>query len=121
MKNLRPLPLVLAFAASAMSVSAADAAPDITIEQALKIAQDYLQAHGAAADHQIVGLNLEKATLHTSFWYARWSPAIEADNSRKETGLRIEMDGTLTRFVTAPGGGSELPVGQRPQGARNMR
>ena len=31
------------------------------------------------------------------------------DGSRKETGLRIDMDGSLTRFVTAPGGGAGSP------------
>jgi hypothetical protein len=121
MKKLRLLPLLAALAVSALSASAADAPPALTIDQALKIAQDYLQQHGAAADHQIVGLTLEKATMHSIYWYARWSPSIVAENTRKETGLRIEMDGSITRFVTAPGGGNELPVGQRPQGARNMR
>jgi len=118
MKKLRLLPVLLAVLAFAGSALAADA-PTLPIDQALKIAQDYLAKHGAA-DHQVIGLTLEQASLHSTYWYAHWSPAIE-DGTRKQTGLRIEMDGSVTLFVTAPGGGNEPPVGQRKFGARNMR
>jgi hypothetical protein len=120
MKKLRLFPLVLALMAFAMPAFAADKAPALPIDQALKIAQDYLQQHGAG-DHAIVGLTVEQATVGKSYWYAHWTPGIETDGNRKQTGLRIEMDGSVTIFVTAPGGGHELPVGQRPIGARNIR
>jgi hypothetical protein len=118
MKNLRLLPLVVAIALSTFSALAADNVPALSIDQALKIAQDHLQKGGA--DRAVIGLTLEQATFHSSYWYAKWSSPID-DGPKKEIGLRIDMDGTVTRFVTGPGGGHEPPVGQRPVGARSMR
>ena len=118
MKNLRLLSLVVALALSTLSVLAADNAPALPIDQALKIAQDHLQKGGV--DRAIVGLTLEQATFRSSYWYAKWSAPIE-DGPKKEIGLRIDMDGTVTRFVTGPGGGHEPPPGQRPIGARSIR
>jgi len=118
MKNLRLLPLVVALALSTITAVAADSTPALPIDQALKIAQDHLQKGGV--DRAIVGLVLEQATFKSSYWYAKWSSPIE-DGARKEIGLRIDMDGTVTRFVTGPGGGHEPPPGQRPVGARSMR
>lgn len=121
MKTLRSLALTAVLAVTSFSASAADKAPNLPIDQALKIAQDYLQKSGNPAGVQLVGLTYEQASLRAGYWYAKWSHAIDADEKRKETGLRIDMDGTVTRFVTAPGGGHEAPVGQRPVGARNIR
>ena len=118
MKTFRLLAMILALAVATLPAVAADTSSSITIDQALKIAEDYLQKSGT--DRSIVGITLEKSTLGTSYWWAKWSSSI-GDGTRKETGLRIDMDGTLTRFVTAPGGGHELPPGQRPVGARNIR
>lgn len=118
MKICHLLPLCIALAICSVSAVAADKAPALPIDQALKIAQDYLQKLGA--DRAIVGLTLEQSTFHSAYWYAKWSSPV-GDGARKETGLRIDMDGTITRFLTAPGGGYEPPVGQRPQGARNIR
>ena len=47
--------------------------------------------------------------------------ATEKKKKEEPVVVRIDMDGTVTRFVTAPGGGHEAPVGQRPVGARNIR
>jgi hypothetical protein len=112
------LSLILALALSSLSALADDKAPSLPIDQALKIAQDHLQKE--APDRSVVGLTLEQATFHSSYWYAKWSSPID-DGPRKEIGLRIDMDGTVTRFVTGPGGGHEPPPGQRPVGARSMR
>lgn len=119
MKNLRILPLVAALTLSSVSAFAADA-PSLSIDQALKIAQDYLQKSGSSAKVQIVGLVYERSSLKPGYWWAKWSHAV-ADGDRKETGLRIDQDGTVTRFVSAPGGAFEPPAGQRPVGARSMR
>lgn len=119
MKNLRLLPLVIALTLSSVPAFAADA-PGISIEQALKVAQDYLQKSGNAGSVQIVGLVYEKSSFKEGYWWAKWSHAV-ADGDRKETGLRIDPDGKVTRFVSAPGGAFEPPVGQRPVGARSMR
>jgi hypothetical protein len=127
MKTFRPFLLLLALTASTLTASAADKSGSLTIDQALKIAQDYLQQHGAAADHQITAITMEAATMGTRFWYAHWSPPID-ENGKKQIGLRIDMDGTATLFVTGSspvgsggtGGGYDLPAGRRPQGARTM-
>ncbi len=121
MKPLRILALSAVLAATSLSAFAADKAPSLPIDQALKVAQDYLQKSGNPSGVQIVGLIYEQATVRSSYWYAKWSHSVDAADNRKETGLRIDMDGTVTRFVTAPGGGHEAPVGQRPVGARSMR
>jgi len=118
MKNLRLLPLVVALALSTLSAVAADNVPALPIDQALKIAQDHLKSGGV--DRAIVGLVLEQSTFKSTYWYAKWSSPID-DGPKKEIGLRIDMDGTVTRFITGPGGGHEPPVGQRPIGARNIR
>lgn len=121
MKPFRILALTAVLAATSLSAFAADKAPSLPIDQALKVAQDYLQKSGNPAGVQIVGLTYEQASLRSSYWYAKWSHSVDAADNRKETGLRIDMDGTVTRFVTAPGGGHEAPVGQRPVGARSIR
>ena len=129
MKILRLLPLVLALAlASTVTASAAGKTPSVTIDQALKAAEDYLQQHGAAADHQIISITLEAASLGATYWYAHWSPAI-TDGGKRQLGLRVDMDGSTTLIVSgssaAPGSGGssadfDRPVGQRPEGARNL-
>ena len=118
MKSLRLLPLILTLAVSSVSALAADNVPALPIDQALKIAQDHLQKGGV--DRAIVSLVLEQATFHSTYWYAKWSTPID-DGPKKEIGLRIDMDATVKRFITGPGGGHEPPVGQRPIGARNIR
>lgn len=120
MKNLRLLSLVAAVTLSSVPAFAADAT-GISIDQALKIAQNYLQKSGKAADVQIIGLVYEKSSFKEGYWWAKWSHAVAVDGDRKETGLRIDPDGTVTRFVSAPGGTFEPPAGQRPIGARSMR
>src|SRR5581483_4235679 len=113
-----PLAMVVVLVLGAGPACADENPPPLPIDQALKIAQDYLQKHGATC--AIVGLTVERPTLHSSYWYARWSSPMTADGDRKETGLRIDMDGSLTRIMSAPHGGYEPPVGQRPVGARNL-
>src|ERR1700693_486494 len=101
MKTLRLLPLIIALAFTTLPAIAADDAA-ITIDQALKIAQDYLQKSGA--DRSIVGITLERSPLGSGYWWAKWSSVI-SDGTHKESGLRIDMDGSITRFLAAPSGG----------------
>lgn len=97
---------------------AADRLPALSIDQALKLAQDYLQQRGGGGRY-IAGINLEAGTLRANYyWYVRWSSSIPGEAKKSETGLRIDMDGSLTKLVTAP---AEVPSGQRPVGARNIR
>jgi hypothetical protein len=107
------------------TAAAADKTAALPIDQAVKIAQDYLQAHNAT-DHQIIAVSLEAASLGKLYWYAHWQPAI-SDGQKKQIGLRIDMDGTATVFVTggsgngnSANGGYDTPAGWRPQGARTI-
>jgi hypothetical protein len=118
MKYLRLLALALAIFAPVFPSSAADKTAALPIDQALKIAQDYLAQH-QGADHQIISLTLEAAAVNSMHWYAHWTPAI-ADGQKKLLGMRIEMDGSSSLVVTGPSGGYDAPVGQRKMGARNM-
>ncbi|MGB8168469.1 MAG: hypothetical protein WCF18_13310 [Chthoniobacteraceae bacterium] len=121
------LPILLAFL-TLSSIAALDAEPPaVPIEQALKLAMTHLADRGLAGQHYIGSLTLEDSTLTGGkrFWYARWEPSIRTENT-KESGLRIDMDGSLSRLTSGgPGGGSgggraDLP-GQRRVGARSIR
>ncbi len=98
MKALRLLLATLALAALTFTAQAAEKAPALPIEQALKLAQGYLQRNDPKG--VIVGLTLEKGALlgGTQRWYAKWAAPIRRDG-KTEIGLEIAMDGTLTRVV----------------------
>jgi hypothetical protein len=121
----RPLLILLAVATLGASALAATPVPTLPIDQALKIAQDYLQQRGATGQIQIIGLVVEQASPSVYYWYAKWSGSISTGD-KKENGLRIDMDGTITRFVNSPDNPSgadwvgEKPQGQRKMGARNI-
>ncbi len=115
------------FAALAFVSLAAEAAPPaLPIDQALKLAQDYLSERGLADAHYIGSLSLESATLTGGeiFWLAKWVPSISADG-KKESALRINMDGSLVRLTSggatgSAGARSDAP-GIRRIGARSIR
>ena len=98
----------------------AQAAPQLSIEQATKIASGYLAQGGYAKDHYISALVLEPSTvLRKEFhWVAQWSPAIKLAE-RRETGLEIAMDGAYARVVTKSASESAAQLSR--QGARNIR
>ena len=118
MKTRCYLLTVLALGAFAFTTQAADKVPALPINGALKIAQDYLHGKGGALT--IVALTLENATLRgETYWFAKWSAPIAGD--KPELGLRIDMNGEITKVV---GGGAAAAVpgpGQQRQGARNIR
>jgi hypothetical protein len=76
------------------------APPELSFEQAAKIAVNYLRSSGLAKDHSVTGLVLEPSSiLNAKFhWIATWTPAVDLGN-RKETGLQISMDGSYSRVV----------------------
>ncbi|MDB6153484.1 MAG: hypothetical protein JWL90_1937 [Chthoniobacteraceae bacterium] len=88
-----------------MSSMVADAAPPtLPIEQAVKIASDYLREQGLAKQHSITSLVLEPSSMLRKeyHWIALWTPAVDLGN-RREIGLQISMDGTAARVVNKPG------------------
>ncbi len=76
------------------------AAPDVTLEQAVRIANEYLREHGQEQGRQLVSVTQEATSLTRSklHWVVSWSPAFVADG-RQQTGLQVEMDGTVARMV----------------------
>ncbi len=100
--------------------SQALAGPQMPIEQALKIATNYLNEKGFAREHGISSLALEQTNLLSKDfrWIAKWSPAID-QGDRKETGLQISPDGNMIRIVTKSA--REAAVDTSKRGARAMR
>jgi len=137
-KRLLLLVIVLALGAIPATTRAAEKAPNLNIEGALKIAQDYLKGVSTSDPRTIVALTLEKPTMAGAiYWYARWSSPIVSEGSKAEVGLRIGMDGGLTKVVAGAGGaggggsggvtwgatGPSVPVpgvGSRKYGVRDM-
>ena len=116
MKTRRWLVGLVALVACAFTAHAADKAPALPIEGALKIAQVYLK--GKAEPRAIVALTLENVTLRgETYWFAKWASPI-LGGERPELGLRIDMNGEITKIV---GGGPVPGEGQRRVGARNIR
>lgn len=116
MKTPRCLLAALALVVFAFTTHAADKAPALPIEGALKIAQDYLKGKGEP--RTIVALTYETPVLGgASYWFAKWSSSI-LGGDRPELGLQIDMRGELTKVV---GGGSVPGPGQRRIGARDIR
>jgi hypothetical protein len=98
------------------SLQAADKAPALPFDAAVKIAQDYIKEQGG--QRAIVAMTLEQQTLRgKQFWYIKWaSPVMGGENP--EIGLQIEMNGEISKVVSSPG---EAPKGQRRYGVRDMR
>ncbi len=85
-------------------------APELRVDEALKIASAYLASHESGKHHFISALRLERASLLRKdlYWSVEWTPAIDVGNF-SETGLRISMDGTVKRVVEPPAGGGRAP------------
>jgi hypothetical protein len=107
---------MLALGAIPTTTRAAEKSPVLNIESALKIAQDYLKGATPSDPRYLVALTLERPALAGgAFWYARWSsPIIGA--GKPEIGLRIGMDGSLTKVVAGAGGGGSGSVTWGAQG-----
>jgi hypothetical protein len=122
---MKILPFLAALALTSL-VPLSAAPPAVGIEQALKLATDYLADRGLSSQHYIGSLTLEDSSLTGGerFWLARWVPAIRADE-RVESGLQIRMDGSLARITTggpgSPSAARSDAAGQRRVGARNIR
>ena len=117
MKAPRLLLGFVALVACAFATQAADKAPALPIEGALKIAQEYLK--GKPEPRAIVALTLENVTLRgETYWFAKWASPI-LGGERPELGLRIDMNGEVTKVVS--GGAAAVAAGRQRGGARNIR
>ena len=81
----------------------AQAAP-LPIETALGLAQKDLKDRGLGGQVSIVSLSLESGTVvgGKTHWFARWSRSVDLGDQRRESGLQINMDGSVVRLVKAP-------------------
>ena len=96
---MRRLLVALFLAVSLTTVTYA--APQLSIEQALKIANDTLKERNLNGQYWITGITLEPTSMSRSqfVWVVRWNAPISLEESKRETGLEIQMDGTYARYV----------------------
>ncbi len=112
--------LLVALALTSLSVCAAEK-PVIPIDAALKTAMTHLAERGLADQHFIGSLTLEDTSIMggKQYWFARWSPSIKLEG-RTESGLRINMDGSLVRITARPLGKPSAASVERAA-TRNLR
>ena len=79
----------------------AQAAPQLSIEQAMQVANGALKERNLAGQVWITGLTLEPTSMSKTkyVWVARWSSPVSLEEGKRETGLEIQMDGTYARYV----------------------
>ena len=93
--------------------TAANAAPEIPIEKAIKIANGWLKDAGKSGDTFIAGASLDPTSVGQGqfVWAIRWNAPIALDERRRETGIEIAMDGTVARYVDKVVSGSASTPG----------
>lgn len=95
---MKTLTLLIASAATLL-VSHAQAAPNLPIDQALKIANSYLKDNGRSGVW-ISAITLEKAAVGGSgVWAVKWSSPVALDDTKRETGIEVGMDGNVARYT----------------------
>ena len=84
--------------------AASAAAPALSIEKAVALAQGNLKERGLDREIHVVALTLEPTSLLRSrfHWFARWSSSIPREDRKREIGLQINMDGRLVHVLKAP-------------------
>jgi len=77
------------------------AEPAVSAEQAAKIASDTLKERNLTGQHWITGLTLEPTSpgKRETVWVVRWNEPISLEQTKRETGLEIAMDGTYARYI----------------------
>lgn len=82
------------------SVAIASAAPQLPIDQALKIANGYLKENGRA-DTFITSITLEATTMKSgpNVWAVKWNVPVVLSDTKRETGLEVSMDGSYARYI----------------------
>jgi hypothetical protein len=80
--------------------SIASAAPQVTVDEAVKIASKYLKESGNS-DTWITSVALEQTSLSAGkpVWSIRWNTPIIVSETKRETGLEVAMDGSFARYT----------------------
>ncbi len=94
----------LALFALAALTATAFAGPTLPVEKAIVIAQQHLKERGGAGSAFITSVKLQPTTARGSTfrWAVEWSQPIVIDETKKETGIEIDMDGGLVSIVKGP-------------------
>lgn len=94
-------PLILAAALSFSLSVGLRAAPALSAEEAVKIANETLKERQLTGQYWLTGLTLEATSLGKKqmVWVVRWNAPISLEEAKRETGLEIAMDGTYARYV----------------------
>jgi hypothetical protein len=103
MKMLRAIPIALV-ASSALTLAAV-AAPAVTIDKAVALAQQSLRERGLADRVYIASATLERDSMLSAknHWFVRWSESLPRPERKREIGVEVGMDGSVVILVKAPG------------------
>jgi hypothetical protein len=76
------------------------AAPPLPVDQAAKIASDYLKEN-ARTDTWITSITLEQTSMSSGkqIWSVKWNLPVALSDTKRETGLEISMDGSYARYT----------------------
>ncbi len=104
-----------ALAVAILAPALAWAAPQLGIEQAVKLAQDDLKSRGLTSQ-----VYISSVVLEAGHWSVKWSGEIVLSPEKKESGLEIAMDGGLARIVKGPANRNPLTGTFDPNGASGL-
>ena len=90
----------------AVAAFADEAAPPVSVRQALEAAEKNMQERGLGSDIYIESVSLSRALMFggDAYWLVKWSHPLPASTPNShEIGLKIMMDGKVYRLVKALG------------------
>lgn len=109
------------FALFVLLTTSALAAPELPVEKAIAIAQKHLKERNAGgAFITSVKLETENARRSSFRWAVEWSEPIALDETKKETGIEIAMDGTLVSIVKGPANRDPVTGKSDPNGPTGL-
>jgi len=102
--------LILALAFAVTLAPAIQANPSVSIDEALKLAKKYLKENDRGGVF-IKSLSLDPTSLAKNqyVWAAMWNAPVMLDNTKRETGVEIAMDGSVARYVEKVGSSTATP------------
>lgn len=76
-----------------IATATASASPQLPVDKAIKIANDYLKENGRS-DTWISAVAFEGKV-----WAVKWNTPVVLTDTKRETGLEVSMDGSYARYV----------------------
>jgi hypothetical protein len=94
----------------AFTAATACAEPQLPIEKAIKIANNYLKENGRK-DTFVKSISLDPTSLAKNqyVWAAMWGAPVPLEDMKRESGIEIQMDGTVSRYVEKTGSSKNTP------------